>query len=194
MSPGDQVLYFPSPGHPGLPGVVRERLGSVWAVVELSEGQTVQAFAARSHLQSPLGGHCLKVTPMTPLQTEAGQAAAALQSICHGAAFGAGWWTDPKTGTPIDPRTPHLVPAKLCLIHSEISEAMEGDRKDLMDDKLPHRKMLEVELADALIRIGDLAGALGLDLGGAVAEKLAYNSTRLDHRPEARAAAGGKAY
>ena len=36
------------------------------------------------------------------------------------------------------------------LIVSEIAEAMEGERKDLMDDKLPHRKMAEVELADAL--------------------------------------------
>lgn len=66
----------------------------------------------------------------------------------------------------------------LCLIHSEISEALEADRKDLMDDKLPHRKGLEVELADALIRILDMAGGLGMDLGGAVEEKLAYNTTR----------------
>ena len=63
----------------------------------------------------------------------------------------------------------------LCLIHSEISEAMEGHRKNLMDDKIPHRSMLEVELADALIRICDMAGGLGLDLEGAVLEKLEYN-------------------
>lgn len=82
----------------------------------------------------------------------------------------------------------------LCLIHSEISEAMEGHRKNLMDDKLPHRKMLEVELADAMIRIFDLAGAHGMDLGGAIVEKLAYNSTRADHKKENRLADGGKAY
>ena len=41
----------------------------------------------------------------------------------------------------------------LCLIHSEISEAMEGARKDLMDTHLTHRSMMEVELADAIIRI-----------------------------------------
>lgn len=87
-----------------------------------------------------------------------------------------------------------LVAQKLCLIHSEISEAMEGHRKGLMDDKLPHRKMIEVELADAMIRIGDLAGALGLDLGGAIAEKMAFNAKRPDHQPEARKAAGGKSY
>ena len=68
------------------------------------------------------------------------------------------------------------------------------DRKGLMDDKLPHRSMLEVELADAVIRIADLAGALDLDLGGAVAEKMAFNAQRADHKPENRLAAGGKAY
>ena len=83
---------------------------------------------------------------------------------------------------------------KLCLIHSEISEAMEGHRKGLMDDKLPHRPMMEVELADAVIRIFDLAGALDFDLGGAIAEKMAFNAQRPDHKLENRVAEGGKAY
>ena len=107
---------------------------------------------------------------------------------CHELAKESGWWTDllpPSQGT---------VAEKLLLIHSEVSEATEGFRKDLMDDKLPHRKMVEVELADALIRICDLAGAMGLDLGGAVAEKLAYNATRADHKPENRAKKGGKKF
>ena len=111
-----------------------------------------------------------------------------LQTECHGASSRAGWWKN------TDIKDRHVVPAKLCLIHSEVSEAMEGHRKSLMDDKLPHRPMVEVELADAAIRIFDLAGALGLDLGGAIAEKIAYNADRADHKPEARAAAGGKAY
>lgn len=71
-----------------------------------------------------------------------------------------------------------FVAQRLALITSEISEALEADRKDLMDDKLTHRKGLEVELADALIRILDMAGGMELDLGGAVEEKLAYNKTR----------------
>jgi len=87
-----------------------------------------------------------------------------------------------------------IVAEKLCLIHSEVSEAMEGYRKGLMDDHLPHRPMIEVELADAVIRIADLAGALGLDLGGAIAEKLQYNQARADHKPENRAKEGGKAF
>ena len=102
----------------------------------------------------------------------------------------AGWYTDPKTGL----RKERNVPEMLCLIHSEISEGMEGYRKNLMDDKLPERKMLEVELADALIRIMDLAGYQGLDIGGAVQAKRAYNATREDHKLETRALAEGKQF
>lgn len=116
-----------------------------------------------------------------------------LVNICHGAAASAGWWHDLQDGEPIINR-PHVVGEKLMLIVSEVSEAMEGHRKGLMDDKLPHRRMIEVELADALIRIADLAGALGLDLGGAIAEKLEYNSKRADHKVENRRLPGGKSY
>lgn len=108
---------------------------------------------------------------------------------CHARSLGAGWYHDPKTGLPRELN----VPEKLCLVHSEISEALESHRKNLNDDHLPHRKGIEVELADAVIRIFDLCGALGLDLGSAIVEKLAYNAVRPDHKPEARAA-GGKAF
>lgn len=111
---------------------------------------------------------------------------------CHQAALNAGWWTDLKTGE--DLRGKRNVGELLCLIHSEISEAMEGHRKGLMDDKLPHRPMIEVELADAMIRIADMAGGMGYDLAGAVAEKLQFNKSRSDHKPENRIKDGGKTY
>lgn len=98
------------------------------------------------------------------------------------------WWQNPATGEPIERNKGEL----LCLIHSEISEAMEGERKNLMDDKLPHRRMAEVELADALIRIFDYAGAFGYDLQGAYTEKMAFNATRSDHTHKARLEVNGK--
>lgn len=100
------------------------------------------------------------------------------------------WWQDIHTGEPVKRNVGEL----LMLVVSEIAEGMEGHRKNLMDDKLPHRPMLEVELADAMIRILDIAGGLKLDLAGAFFEKMEFNATRKDHTHEARLAPGGKAY
>lgn len=124
-----------------------------------------------------------------------------LQKFCHEASFNAGWWRNIHTGTDhiaeVRGETElgkALVSQKLLLCVSEITEAMEGHRKGMPDDKLPHRPMIEVELADAVIRIADLAGALGLDLGGAIGEKMAFNAQRPDHKIENRKAEGGKAF
>lgn len=100
------------------------------------------------------------------------------------------WWQDINTGTPIKRNVGELL--MLCV--SELSEAMEGHRKHLMDDHLPNRPMIEVELADCLIRILDLAGGLGLDVAGAFCDKLIYNALRQDHTHEARRKEGGKKY
>lgn len=125
--------------------------------------------------------------------TEIAAAGDILQQYCYQASYDAGWWVNPKTGVNTKDN-PMCFSQKLCLIHSEISEAMEGDRKGLQDDKLPHRDMREVELADAVIRIFDLAGAYGMDLGGAIAEKMQYNASREDHKLENRTKEGGKSY
>lgn len=115
-----------------------------------------------------------------------------LTAICHEDNLAKGWWKGiiGKSREIIG----FAIGSKLALAHSELSEALEGYRKDLMDDKLPNRKMVEVELADAIIRIADLAGFLNLDLGGAIIEKLEYNKVRADHKMEIRAKRGGKEF
>lgn len=113
-------------------------------------------------------------------------------AICHGASKSAGWWTNLETGASLLPTRNHG--ELFMLMVSEIAEAMEGKRKNLMDDKLPHRTMVEVELADCLIRIFDYSGAYGLDLEGAVREKLAFNAVRPDHKPENRRKDDGKKF
>ena len=119
-----------------------------------------------------------------------------LAELCHKASYSNGWWHDPDTGEEF-PTTgflgAHVIATKIGLIHSEISEAMEGHRKGLMDDKLPHLKAFEVELVDALIRIFDLAGQQEMDLDGAFEEKMDFNDIRPDHKVKTRKA-GGKLY
>lgn len=147
-------------------------------------------------------------------------------AICH--KMNAHWWIDPATGEDLR-KNPLIVATKIALIHSKLSEALEGDRKSLMDDKLTHRTALETELADVVIREGDLAGAvnlllgpaivaiapfsskeislalalrsvadlagaLKLDLAGAVAEKSSFNLVRPDHKFENRTKPNGKKY
>ena len=80
----------------------------------------------------------------------------------------------------------------LALIHSEVSEVLEGVRKNSMDDHITTRKSEEVELADVLIRVFDYAGGFNLDVGAALVEKMNYNRSRADHKIENRLKGDGK--
>lgn len=100
------------------------------------------------------------------------------------------WWHDPATGERLDRNKGEMI----ALMHSELSEMMEGEKKNLMDDHLPHRKMAEVELADLIIRALDYAGGFNMDLGGAFEEKMEYNANRADHKPENRVKEDGKKF
>ena len=142
----------------------------------------------------------------------------ALADRVHATNVKAGWWTDLQTGqSSLHTRN---VPEMLMLIVSEISEALEAVRKNLMDDKLPHRPGLTVELADAVIRILDLAGSrMAIEqqnhdlvcrneyiagrpdvpaddychpFGTVLIEKMDFNANREDHKIENRRGPNGK--
>lgn len=101
---------------------------------------------------------------------------------------------------------PIFLGCKIALIHSEVSEGLEGVRKGIMDDKLQHRTALDTEISDALIREMDLAGGIrraqslgvvdfqqhNMNLALTIIEKIGFNATRADHKIAARTAKGGK--
>jgi len=73
----------------------------------------------------------------------------------------------------------------LMLIVTEVAEAAEEVRNpEFSATRTYYRKKdrkpegLPAELADIIIRIGDLAGSLGIDLSAAVVEKMKFNKTR----------------
>lgn len=66
----------------------------------------------------------------------------------------------------------------IALAHSELSEGLEGRRKNLQDDHLPNRKMIECEFADVIIRLCDHAEFFDYDIGGAIIDKMNYNQGR----------------
>lgn len=83
----------------------------------------------------------------------------------HKNAIEKGWWDKPIP-----------IPELLCLIHSEVSEALEGYRNHKEEGE---KGCLSEELADVVIRIWDMSEALGIDIAEAVNKKHKYNLTRL---------------
>lgn len=91
------------------------------------------------------------------------------------------------------PDNPERAMALMAAVRS-LSRALEGHRKDLPDEKLPHRKAFEVEIADCMIRLFDLCAGCRLDIGRAFVEKMNFNAHRADHKIEHRLGDGGKKY
>ncbi len=106
-----------------------------------------------------------------------------LVKAAHSNAKAHGWWDGDS----------HNIPEKLALVHSEISEALEEIRNGIPPTKTYYRRDVSstgaisycekpegfgVELADAVIRIADLCGYLGIDLEETVHLKHSFNLTR----------------
>ena len=86
----------------------------------------------------------------------------------HDTAVSKGWWDKDRNDGEM-----------LCLMHSEISEALEAIRKgNPPDDKIPQHSGAAAELADVVIRIMDTCRSRGWDVAGALLDKIAFNKTR----------------
>lgn len=131
------------------------------------------------------------------VETLAHDGMVAAQQVCYELAAHSGWWIDPDTGEDVRKWPEKFlrlwVMSKLMLAVGEISEGVEAYRKGCRkDDHLTWMDGLTVEIADAIIRLLDLAGGLGLQVADAMSQKLAYNQQRADHTLAHRKGDGGK--
>lgn len=114
-----------------------------------------------------------------------------LVDICHLA--NRRWYINPVTNEEI-PDTLEFRATKIALMHSELSEMLEGMRKNKMDDHIPEMTSEAVEAADVLIRLMDYCGRFDVDIASAFVAKMVYNLQRPDHRLENRAKEDGKKF
>lgn len=101
------------------------------------------------------------------------------QKECYATAKEKGWHDADKNGSFVE---------KLCLLHAEISEAVEEYRKGFDPDAIYFASSSEnpiekpegvaIELADVFIRLMDTCEEYGIDLERAVEIKMEYNKTR----------------
>ena len=95
-----------------------------------------------------------------------------LQQLVYSNAKEKGFW-DEDYGA-------HTDATKAMLVVTEISEYVEARREgdNQPSTKIPGYTLAEEEIADAIIRLMDLAGGRNLHIAGAILKKVEYNKTR----------------
>ena len=146
------------------------------------------------------------VSDVEDIPPEAWKGLEQIARACYRTAERKGWW-EGYPNKPVNEQNPERLASKLCLIHSEVSEALEELRENdggtyftepYNDYGAGMRRICKpgakgakpegfpAELADVVIRVFDLALFLGIDLSEVIKLKMLYNETR-PHRH------GGKA-
>jgi NTP pyrophosphatase (non-canonical NTP hydrolase) len=90
-----------------------------------------------------------------------------IQKTVHENAVSKGWWEENRSDGEL-----------IALMHSELSEALEALRKDLISDHIPEYEGVEEELADVVIRIMDMAERRGYRVASAIIDKIHFNKER----------------
>lgn len=101
-----------------------------------------------------------------------------LQDFCFSGSRELGFWGDEAAKSATGKICEFNFGEKIALAHSELSEALEANRKKLESDHLPGIPGEAEELADCVIRCFDLAGAMGYNLGDVILKKLHFNLSR----------------